>query len=231
MVNDENGRMSEWRKSCIFPSLKYGFIIPVLILVSFSASATDVNVEHSYVTVGDVFSVNVNCFPTQPVKGWEFKVRFDEDMLSLVDISESDFFDGYDTFFIANGTITYALILGKGNVSVPGNLVSITFEALAPGITEVRIIDVGVCNETGYVDIVVTNGTVHIAGMPVTPSRSSKQIKGGWTMFGNDIASVHGWTRFRNIPSQPPPEDTTLYGCIITAAASIIVVLMFFRRR
>jgi uncharacterized repeat protein (TIGR02543 family) len=53
------------------------------------------------------------------------------------------------------------LILGAGSVSDPGSFVSISFTAaLASGTSSVNLYDVGVTNDSVYVPISVTNGTV-----------------------------------------------------------------------
>jgi hypothetical protein len=184
MTNDESkSRMSEWKRHLLIPSLMLcGFVSLLLCLISLAA-ATDVNVEHAYVDEDDVFVLPVNCFPSEPVKAWEFKVVYDPLYLTLIGIEEGDFFDGYQTFFIANGTTTYDLIIGKGNVTSSGNLVILSFTALQPGVTTVGLTGVGVCNETRYLPVLVTNGTVHINGSPVTPSHLWIPLKRGWNTF------------------------------------------------
>jgi uncharacterized repeat protein (TIGR02543 family) len=121
------------------------------------------------VSAGQTFTITVACTPGQSIKSYELKVLFNPTLLQANSVSEGTIFAGYTTFFNA-GTINntagsivdvYGLILGAGTVSTPGSLVSISFTArLASGTSSVSLSDVGVTNETTYVPITVTNGTV-----------------------------------------------------------------------
>ncbi|MBE3141528.1 MAG: hypothetical protein IMZ53_13210 [Thermoplasmata archaeon] len=121
------------------------------------------------VSAGQTFTITVACTPGQSIKSYELKVLFNPTLLQANSVSEGTIFAGYTTFF-NDGTINntagsivdvYGLILGAGLVSSPGSLVSISFTArLASGTSSVSLSDVGVTNETTYVPITVTNGTV-----------------------------------------------------------------------
>jgi uncharacterized repeat protein (TIGR02543 family) len=84
-------------------------------------------------------------------------------------VTEGNIFNGYTTFFNAGainntvGTIVdiYGLIVGAGLVSTSGSLVSLSFTALlTSGTSTIGLSKVGVTNNTVYVPITVTNGTV-----------------------------------------------------------------------
>lgn len=121
------------------------------------------------VSAGQTFTLNVSCTPGQPIKSYEFKVSFNPTLLQANSVTEGNIFNGYTTFFNAGiidntaGTIVdvYGLILGTGNVSSTGNCAYISFTAhLVSGASTVGLYDVGVTNETSYVPITVTNGSV-----------------------------------------------------------------------
>lgn len=121
------------------------------------------------VSAGQTFTLDIACTPGQPIKAYELKVLFNPTLLQANSVSEGTIFTGYTTFFndgtINNtaGTIVdvYGLILGVGSVTTPGSLVSISFTAhLSSGTSSISLSDVGVTNETTYVPITVTNGTV-----------------------------------------------------------------------
>jgi len=119
----------------------------------------------------------VVCTPGQSIKSFEFEISFDPTILYANAVTEGTIFNSYTTFFnegIINntaGTIVdiYGLIQGAGVASNPGNLVSLSFTARsASGISAVSLYGVGVTNETHYVPITVTNGSVTV-NVPSNP--------------------------------------------------------------
>jgi len=127
------------------------------------------------VAPGETFTVNVSCVPGQPVKSFELKLSFDASLVQANSVTEGDIFDGYDTFFESGtidnvaGTIVdvYGLIIGAGNVSNPGILVTIGFTAqTVTGVSGLDLYDVGVTNESTYVPLVVSNGSVLVDATP-----------------------------------------------------------------
>jgi hypothetical protein len=153
------------------------FLFLLVCLVPSRISAQDssiITVESKIVETGDSFSVNITCVPIQPIKGWEIKVKFDGSLLFVTSISNGDFFGSYSTFYSPgiisneNGTIIniYELIVGEGNVSSSGTLMSIDFKALDHGTCSVELYDVGICNETQYMPNDVNNGIIEIYGEP-----------------------------------------------------------------
>jgi uncharacterized repeat protein (TIGR02543 family) len=121
------------------------------------------------VSSGQTFTMTIACTPGQSIKSYECRVLFNPTLLIANSVSEGNIFNGYTTFFNAGtinntaGTIIdiYGLIVGAGSVSTPGSLVSISFTAkLASGTSTIGLSRVGVTNNTAYVPIIVTNGTV-----------------------------------------------------------------------
>jgi uncharacterized repeat protein (TIGR02543 family) len=152
------------------------FVVSLLlsVVVPFSvkaASPTLVQISpvSKTVSAGQSFSLNVMGTPGQSIKSFEFKVSFNPTYLQATSVSEGTIFNGYSTFFndgtINNtaGTIVdiYDLILGDGEVTSPGTFVTLSFSArLASGTSSVSLYDVGVTNETSYVPVTITNGSV-----------------------------------------------------------------------
>ena len=121
------------------------------------------------VSAGQTFSINIACTPGQTIKSYELKLSFNPTLLQANSVTEGTIFNGYTTFFNAGtinntaGTIVdvYGLIVGAGSVSNPGSLVSLSFTARsASGTSAIGLFGVGVTNDTAYVPITVTNGTV-----------------------------------------------------------------------
>jgi len=133
-----------------------------------------VEVELTTVNVGDTFTLNVTCYPAEPVKGWELGILYDKEILSVTSVYKGTFFDGYETFTVLgvidnmNGTISniYELIVGNGNVSQAGVLVGVVFKAITSGEASIRLYNLGLCNETMYLNAISVNGSVIVAEEP-----------------------------------------------------------------
>ena len=143
-------------------------VVPLLVEAS-GPTLVYINPASRTVSAGQTFTLNVSCTPGQSIKSYEFKVSFNPTLLQANSVTEGNIFNGYTTFFNAGtinntaGTIVdvYGLILGAGGVSSPGNCAYISFTAhLASGTSTVGLYNVGVTNETAYVPITVTNGSV-----------------------------------------------------------------------
>jgi len=140
-------------------------------------------VESRTAWVDENITIEIGCDPSQPVKGWEFKVMFDADRLIAINVSQGNFFDGYPTFFNPgiidnkNGTIIniYGLIMqAQGNVSSSGQFVLLSFKVKdQAGDAYVNLYDYGIVNETMYLPLNVTNGTVQIAEREQPPDDPS----------------------------------------------------------
>ena len=124
---------------------------------------------------GESFTVDVFCVPGQPVKGWELCVLFNASLIQADAVVEGDIFSNFSTFF-NDGTIDnnagsiidiYNLIIGAGNVTGAGSLCSISFTAGSVcGVSVIELFNVGVTNETAYVPVAVTNGSVTVFNSP-----------------------------------------------------------------
>jgi hypothetical protein len=117
------------------------------------------------------FQINVWCNPAEPVKAWEMKFKYDPTIIRANFVSEGDLFEGYSTLFSSgkidniNGTISdiYNLILGTGNVTANGTLVTMNFTSLYKnGVSLLETYDVGIANETQYLLIEVINSSILI---------------------------------------------------------------------
>jgi hypothetical protein len=149
-------------------------LLLLLICIPLTTEAADptlvqVSPSSKTVSAGQTFTLDVACTPGQSIKSFELKISFNPSYLLANNVSEGDIFDGYSTFFnegtINNtaGTIVdvYGLILGAGGVTGAGSLISISFTAKSiSGSSTVGLSDVGITNDTAYVPITVTNGTV-----------------------------------------------------------------------
>ena len=133
------------------------------------------------VVAGEMFNVSVLCVPQQAVKAFELKVSFDASLLQATSVSEGEIFEGFQTFFNAGvidntiGTIVdiYDLIVGAGTVTEAGNLVVLHFTAKSlNGTAFVHLYDTRITNESAYLEVNVSSGTVVVTGgsaPPVTP--------------------------------------------------------------
>lgn len=119
---------------------------------------------------GDIFDVEILCNTSDFVKAWECMINYDKDVLNAIQVTEGDIFSGYETFFNSGiidnsyGSIInlYDLILGPGNVSEPGSLITIRFEAVGIGLSNISLYNVGVTNETAYIPIIFINSSIFI---------------------------------------------------------------------
>jgi uncharacterized repeat protein (TIGR02543 family) len=138
-----------------------------------------VNPASKTVSAGQTFTISISCTPGQTIKSYELKLSFNPTLLHANSVSEGTIFTGYTTFFNAGtinntaGTIinVYGLIVGAGGVTNPGTLISLSFTAqAASGTTAIGLFDVGITNDTAYVPITVTNGTVILREFTLTIS-------------------------------------------------------------
>jgi hypothetical protein len=134
------------------------------------ATSLNITVPSGTYRQGDTINISVLCTPTMYVKAWECKLKFNKNVLSAVQVKEGSFFSGYQTFFNAGiinnaqGTIIniYDLIVGPGNVTAAKPIITITFQAIGYGSSNISLYDVGVTNETMYIPYSVTNGSIFI---------------------------------------------------------------------
>jgi len=136
-----------------------------------------VNPTNKTVSAGQTFAITIACTPGQSIKSYELRLSFNPTLLHANSVTEGTIFTGYTTFFnpgtINNtaGTIhnVYGLIVGAGSVTNQGSLISLSFTAqAASGTTILGLFDVGITNETAYVPITVTNGTITLREFTLT---------------------------------------------------------------
>jgi uncharacterized repeat protein (TIGR02543 family) len=156
--------------------LLFIIIIPSRISAD-SPTLVFVNPANKTVSAGQTFSISISGTPGQSIKSYELKLSFNPTLLHANSVTEGTIFSGYTTFFNAGtinntaGTIRdiYGLIVGAGGVTNPGTLVTVSFTAqAASGTTTIGLYDVGVTNNTAYVPITVTNGTIILREFTLT---------------------------------------------------------------
>jgi len=159
------------------------------------ANNTIIRIEPENITVdpGSSFNVSVYCIPGQPMKSYELSIEYNASLIHANLVTQGDIFEGYGSFFnsgtinntIGRITSIYELILGAGNVSDPGYLIHINFTAQQiNGTTPIDLINIGVTNETAYLPLTITNGSVQIGSPPnqaiifsqENPTNNSQQI-------------------------------------------------------
>jgi hypothetical protein len=150
----------------------------MIVVTASGPTVVKINPASQTVSAGESVVVTVDCAPGRPVKGFELKLSFDPSMLQASSVSEGDFFGGYTTFFnpgtINNqaGTIinVYDLIVGPGNVTTNGTLVTITFTAgSVSGTSALTLYGVQLTNETEYISVSVSSGSVTVVGGSAPP--------------------------------------------------------------
>jgi hypothetical protein len=151
--------------------LIFGFFI-VLVQAN-DATVMSIYLTNPTVSSFETFNVGVYCMPVDFIRAYELNIEFNATLLQANEVTVGNFFDGY-TIFSNNGSIDnvngkissiYGLILGPGNVSESGFLVNVSFSAQGiSGISEINLIQTGVTNETQYLPLTVSNGSVQIDG-------------------------------------------------------------------
>ena len=164
-----------------------------------------IQVESKDALVDATFTINITCVPSEPIKAWEFKVRFDPSIIQVVSVLEGDFFHNYMTFGVMGivdnnaGTIinAYDLIMGQGNITSPGIFMSIDFKAIAEGDTTVSLYDVGITNETQYLVNIVNDGFVAVRSQeppaPVVPNSNEPKLDKNSNDPPSDINPITAW--------------------------------------
>jgi general secretion pathway protein D len=172
--------------------------------------------------VGNTFDVTIQCVPSRPVKAFEFRVLFDQNIIHPLKVSEGSIFVGKPTFFspgtIDNGTgkiiSIYNLIVGHGNVTSAGSLVVIKFVAVGRGTSTIKLEKLGLTNETLYIPVQLTNGSITISGDVSPPSisfftwRHSQPLDShsNWYNLSCDVTDDRG-VHFVNLTLLSPQTD------------------------
>lgn len=148
------------------------FVLVALILCD-TVTASLIIVSQQTAFVGDTVIVEVGCDPEGSyIKGWEVPLlEYNSSILQANSVTMGNFFDGFTQFPILgeindSGKIvnTYNLIMAKkGNTSRSGQLFFVNFTALKAGNTSITISNVGICNESVYLDFRLIQGAVNVS--------------------------------------------------------------------
>jgi len=140
--------------------------------VKLTPNITEMYISPSYTQLGEIgsFAIQLYVSPSQPIKGVEINMSFNPLQLQIVNITEGNLFEGYPTFFVVheidndNGfLVVYDLIVGQGNTSDDGIFTSIIFNATEQGFSSLTLYDVGITNETQYIEVLTENATLYVA--------------------------------------------------------------------
>jgi len=202
--------------------------IAVLILLAVAlVSANEIKISPNYQVVKGSCSISIMLYPSEPIKGWEFKLSFDPTKLQATNVSEGNIFSSYETWFTPNyiidnnnGTITklYGLILGQGNVTNHGSLIEVTFDILdVEGISTIEILDEGICNETQYVSSDVYNAEIQVYyNLPPWDINKDGRVN------IRDISILVG--HYNELCSPGDPWDVRIDGIVDALDISLVVV-------
>jgi len=170
------------KKNVLSPSASVSLLLVIFftsIAAELSASPTTtvyVHLSTRTVAVGQTFIVEVKISEVGDLYGWEFKLRWNPNLLDVVDVTEGPFLkQGGDTFFAKKTNNTAGNILVDctllGNVSgVSGNgtLATVKFYAEVQGESILDLYDTILINSH---EIAITHipidGTVTTTGVPV----------------------------------------------------------------
>ena len=177
-----------------------GFFSQVGIVRAADPTSVSVNPSSQTISAGNTTNITIECIPGQPVKAFELKISFNPSLLQATSVVEGDFFRAYNTTFFSPGIIdnvagtivnVYDLIVGSGNVTNAGSLIRINFTARSTsGISTLSLYDVRLTNESDYIEIAVSSGSVTVTGGSSSPPSEPP---------GNPPAG-------ENTPPNPPPK-------------------------
>jgi hypothetical protein len=190
--------------------------VMLFIMCVAGVSATEIQIETKTVKLSDHSTLNITCIPSEPVKAWEFKVSFNQSIIHITNVTVGGFFNGYDQFHRAtinntDGTIwnAYNLIVGQGNVSTAGVLLTISFDAIGIGNTSVGLFGLGVCNETRYIVCSFTNGSITVIGSPNQENDTIPPTNDTVTPGNDTVPPVNDTITPPPADDIVPPEDNT----------------------
>jgi hypothetical protein len=200
-------------------------LLGTLVIPVHAAGVTTVKVDPLSQTIssGNTFTISLACVPGQTIKSYELKVVFNPSLLKANSVSEGNIFKSYSTFFNpgsidnVNGTITniYDLILGTGITSSSGTLVTISFTAKSTsGTSSINLKNVGITNNSGYIPITITNGSIQITAQSqpsnkppvyesISPANRSSNIQISTTSLKLTIRDPEGKSFNYTIQTRP----------------------------
>ena len=173
-------RINFLNKTRLIKKLKFSFLLLLFLeITSFiitpigSCDDATISVDPPSVSVipDYSFDLDIYCIPDKPIKAFELKLLFNSSIVSVGSVTEGDIFSGYSTFYNSGiidnseGSIinVYGLIIGQGNVTGPGTLVTISFTSKSEvGTSDIALYDVGITNETSYMSILTSDGLIQV---------------------------------------------------------------------
>ena len=170
-------------KLLIFVSIAFFFFIVLTGLVS-ADSMINVNSTKESLDAGEQITISIELTPDVFVKSFEFSIAYNQSLISVSNLSEGSFFNGYTTFS-SNGTINtnngmisdvYSLIMGDNMVDSEGVLYTFTVtasETLGNKTTLIQLVDAGITNETNYLPLNIENLSLTINSSYDGPYMSS----------------------------------------------------------
>lgn len=179
--------------------------------------------EYTVPTVGEIVNITVDCTLSQAIKGYELIVYFNPAVVQVNSVSTGTIFDDFEEFHsdgeINNtaGSITkiFGVILGPGNTTQPGDLITISFTTINYGISPILLVDVGLCNESQYIQRTVINGSIRVT--------QSWDLDGNGVCGSGDLMIILQHWGQKGTPGWIP-EDLDLDGKIGIIDAIIIAI-------
>ena len=204
---------------CIVFLLIFTLLQATIVLGDEPSNLVYVSPSSQVVSPQESFDISIYCEPDQPIKSFEFKLSFDSSLIEANSVTEGDIFNGYSTYFNSGvinntaGTIinVYGLILGEGNVTDPGTLVTISFTSKSViGTSDVSLYDVGITNETDYISILISDGIIvveypyisHLISQEL-PANNSDDVSVKTLSLSVSIKNPEGETFYWEITTQP----------------------------
>ena len=159
------------------------FVTPILLVLAMPALAETVTVQPPAQTVfsGNSFSVDISISDVTDLYAFQFDLGFDPQVINAMGIAEGPFLPtGGPTFFLpgtvdnASGTIAFTADTLQGpiaGVSGDGLLAVATFEAFAPGSSELDLENLFFLDSTGGgISVTIQSGEVSVLATPEPPS-------------------------------------------------------------
>jgi hypothetical protein len=181
--------------------------------------------------------------PTQPIRGWEFKVRYVTSSLLASRVFCNDIimdrtFSCPGSFDNANGTITgmYGLIIGPGNVTEETELMVLTFNISGRKDSNIEFYDSGICNSTQYVNCSFVNYSIDFYFNPMINgwngfSRMSiwSIDEEGWSSFGNASLAANTTIISDHDAAKPKaPINDAFPSLVSTLIGSVLIIMLCY---
>ncbi|MBS3778411.1 MAG: PKD domain-containing protein [Candidatus Thermoplasmatota archaeon] len=175
----------------------------VIVLTGFVSADSMISVEstHESLNDGEQATVTIELIPEVSVKSFEFSIDYNQSLISVSNLSEGSFFNGYTTFS-SNGTIdtnngmisdVYSLIMGEGMVDSEGILYTFTITAsdtLKDKTTLIQLVDAGITNETSYLPLTIEPLSLTINSAYDGPHMSSPMPSDQSTDVSTDLTQL-----------------------------------------